>query len=159
MDKENKKEVMDPIMMEEDQIKNIMETVGRMHSGLPYQYKMNNKMRSIVDKEGLASDEEDVDDLWAMEHIDEILCITYERKKRGPREGIEGITPIQFTISVEPTTPCVTNTPERTSRFRKLNFSGRKTAGNTSKQGETTRAASLGSNSQISTPHGGSSST
>jgi hypothetical protein len=54
---------------------------------------------------------------------------------------------------VEPTTPCVTNTLERTPAFRKLNFSGRKIAGSTSKQGETTGGAILGSNSQISTPH------
>jgi hypothetical protein len=44
----------------------------------------------------------------------------------GPRLGIEGRTPIQIMISVEPTTPCVTNTPERTPTFRQPNFSGRK---------------------------------
>jgi hypothetical protein len=63
MDKGNKKEAMDPIMMEEDQIKQIMETVGKKHNGLPYQYNMNNKKRAIVDREGLASDEEEVEDL------------------------------------------------------------------------------------------------
>jgi hypothetical protein len=34
-----------------------------MHSEIPYQYKMNNKKRAIIDKEGLASDEEEVEDL------------------------------------------------------------------------------------------------
>jgi hypothetical protein len=54
---------------------------------------------------------------------------------------------------------CATNTPERTPTFRQPNFSGRKTTGNTSKQGATTGGASSGSNSQISTLRGGSSST
>jgi hypothetical protein len=52
---------------------------------------------------------------------------------------------------VEPITPCVTNTPERTPPFRQPNFSGRKTTGSTSKQGETTGGASSGSSSQVST--------
>jgi hypothetical protein len=60
---------------------------------------------------------------------------------------------------VEPTTPCATNTPERTPVFRKLNFSKIKTTRNKSKQGEATGGASSGSNIQISTPHRGSSST
>jgi hypothetical protein len=42
MDK-GKKEAMDPIMMEEFHIKQIMETTENTHSGVPYQYKMNNK--------------------------------------------------------------------------------------------------------------------
>jgi hypothetical protein len=53
----DKKESMDPIMMEEDQIKKRMESAGKTHSRAPYQYKMNNKKRSIVEREGLASDE------------------------------------------------------------------------------------------------------
>jgi hypothetical protein len=57
MDKGKKEEALDPIMMEEDQIKKIMETTRRMHSGVPYQYKMNNKKRAIAAREGLASDE------------------------------------------------------------------------------------------------------
>jgi hypothetical protein len=57
IDKRKKKEAMDPIMMEEDHIKNIMEKVGKTRSELPYQYKMNNEKRAIVDREGLASDE------------------------------------------------------------------------------------------------------
>jgi hypothetical protein len=50
MDKGKKEEALDPIMMEEDQIKKIMETTGRTHSGAPYQYKMNNKKRAIADE-------------------------------------------------------------------------------------------------------------
>ena len=56
MDK-GKEEALDPIMMEEDQIKQIMATSGRTRSGLPYQYKMNNKKRAIATREGLESDE------------------------------------------------------------------------------------------------------
>jgi hypothetical protein len=37
-----------------------METTGNTRSGVPYQYKMNNKKRAIADREGLASDEEEV---------------------------------------------------------------------------------------------------
>jgi hypothetical protein len=85
MDKGKKEEAMDPIMMEEDHINKIMETTGKMHSGVPYQYKMNNKKRSISDIEGLASDEEEVEDLRFVEQIEEILHTTYERKTRGPR--------------------------------------------------------------------------
>jgi hypothetical protein len=79
MEKGNK-EAMEPIMMEEDQIKNILETTKNMRIGLPYQYKKNNKKRVIIDREGLTSDEEEVKDFWDMEHIEEILLSTYERK-------------------------------------------------------------------------------
>jgi predicted SprT family Zn-dependent metalloprotease len=41
-------------------------------------------------REGLASDEEYVEDLWVMKQIEEILCATYERKTRGPREETGG---------------------------------------------------------------------
>ena len=84
MDKGEKGEALDPIMMEEDQIKKIMETCGRTCTGEPYQYKMNNKKRATTMREGLESDEEEVEDLEAMEKIEEILCTTYERKTRGP---------------------------------------------------------------------------
>jgi hypothetical protein len=49
MHKGNKKDSMDPMMMEENQIKKIMEKSGKTHSGVPYQYKMNNKKRAIDD--------------------------------------------------------------------------------------------------------------
>jgi hypothetical protein len=35
----------------------------------------------------LVSDEEEVEDLRAVEQIEEILHATYEKKKRGPRVG------------------------------------------------------------------------
>ena len=85
---------MDPMMMEENQIKKIMEKAGKTHSGVPYQYNMNNKKRVIDDREGLASDEEEVEDLQDVEYIEEILHTTYERKIGGPREGTQGRTPI-----------------------------------------------------------------
>jgi hypothetical protein len=55
-------------MMDEDQTKKIMEKYGTMHNGRPYQYKMNNKKRAIADREGLESDEEEVEDLglWSI---------------------------------------------------------------------------------------------
>jgi hypothetical protein len=62
-----------------------MVTTRREHSGVPYQYKVNTKKRAIVTREGLESDEEEVEDLWVVEKIKEILCMTYERNTRGPR--------------------------------------------------------------------------
>jgi hypothetical protein len=38
---------------------------------------MNNKKRAIVDREGLESDEEEVDDLRDVEKIEEIMHATY----------------------------------------------------------------------------------
>ena len=67
MDKEKKEDALDPIMMEEHQIRKIMETVGRTCSGVPYQYKMNNKNRAIVVREGLTSDEEEVENIRIVE--------------------------------------------------------------------------------------------
>jgi hypothetical protein len=95
-----KKESMDPIMMEDDNINQIMETTGKTCNGAPYQYKMNNKKRDITKREGLESDEEEVDDLRAMENIEETLCATYGRKTSGPREGTKDRTPIHVSVSV-----------------------------------------------------------
>jgi hypothetical protein len=127
VDKVKKEESLDPIMMDNDHIKWIMATNGKTRSGVPYQYKVNTKYRSIAAREGLASDEEEVEDLRAMEHIEEILHATYERKMRGPRAGIEGNNPIHINVSVEPINPCETITPRRKPPFRKLNFGRRKT--------------------------------
>jgi hypothetical protein len=88
---------------------------------------MNNKKRAIANREGLESDEEEVEDLRAMENIEEILHTTYERKKRGSRVGIKGKNPIHVSVSVEPIILCATNTPQRTPPFRQPNFSGRNT--------------------------------
>jgi hypothetical protein len=126
MDKGKKEEALDPIMMNEYQIKRIMETTGKMCSGVPYQYKVNTKKRVVVMGEGLESDEEEVEGLWAVEQIEEILRATYEIKMRGPTVGIEGNTTIHINVSVETINPCATNTPRRTPTFRKLNFKRRK---------------------------------
>jgi hypothetical protein len=61
----------------------------------------------------LESDEEEVEDLHAMENIEEILCATYERKTKGQGSSVEEGSPFQIRISVEPTTPCVTKTSEK----------------------------------------------
>ena len=68
-------------------------------------------------------------------------------------------TLLSTSFSVEPITPCATNTPERTPTFIPPNFSGRKKIGQGSSQGASTGGAISGSNSQISTPREGSSST
>jgi hypothetical protein len=81
---------------------------GKMRSGVPYQYKVNTKKRVVAVREAFASDEEEVEDLRVVEQIEEILCATYDRKTRGPREGIKGINPIR-----QPINPCMTNTPKR----------------------------------------------
>ena len=62
-------EPLDPIMMDDDQIKRIMATAGNKRSGVPYQYRVSTKKRIIVMREGLASDEEEVEDLRAMDKL------------------------------------------------------------------------------------------
>jgi hypothetical protein len=54
-------------MMDDDQIKRIMATTGKTRSRVPYQYKVNTRKRVVATREGLASDEEEVEDLWAVE--------------------------------------------------------------------------------------------
>jgi len=131
----------------------------KTRSGVPYQYKVNNNKRVVATREGLESDEEEVEDLWVVENIEEILCATYERKTRSPRMEVEGNTHIHISVSVEPTNACVTNTPIIRPSFRQPNFGRRKTTGSTSTQGTTNGGASPGSNSQVSTSCRGSIST
>jgi hypothetical protein len=133
-DKEQKEDALDPIMMDDDQINRIMVTTGRTHSGVSYQYKVNTKKRLEAMREGLESDEEEVEDLWVVEKIEEILCMTYERKMRGPRLEVKCNTPIHIIVSVEPINPCATNTPRKTPSFRQPNFGRRKIVGSTSTQ-------------------------
>jgi hypothetical protein len=135
-----------------------MATVGKTRSGVPYHYKVNTKKRAIVEREGLASDEEEVEDLWVVENIEEILHTTYERKTRGPRMAREGNNPIHINFSVDPINPCATNSPKITPSFRQLKFGRIQIVGSTSTQGEKIGGASSGSTSHVSTPHGGSSS-
>ena len=87
------------------------------------------------------------------------MCATYERKTRGPRTGREGNNTININVSVEPINPCATNRPKRTPPFRQSKFGRSPTIGRIYTQGATTRGASLGSTSQVSTPCRGSSST
>jgi hypothetical protein len=103
-----------------------------MRSEVPYQYKVNTKKRDVAVREGLESNEEEVEDLRVLEQIEKILHETYERKIRGPRSGGEGGHPIHINVSVEPITPCVTNTPERTPPFRQPKFGGSPTTRTTS---------------------------
>jgi hypothetical protein len=118
----HEEESLDLIMMGDDQIKWILASIGKMHSRVPYQYKINTKKRFISAREVLASNEEEVEDLWDMEQIEEILRSTYERKMRGPRMGEEGNHPIHINVSVEPINPCATITRKRTPLFRKPKF-------------------------------------
>jgi hypothetical protein len=98
MDKGKKKEAIDRVMMEEDQINKIMAKARKKYNGIPYQYKMNNKKRSIADKEGLVSHEEEVGDLSDVDKIEEILRAKYERKIRGLGLGTKERNPIQITM-------------------------------------------------------------
>ena len=67
-DRGNKKEEpLDLIMMDDEQIKWILASSGTTRSRVPYQYKVNTKTRSIVAREGLVRDEEEVEDLRAVE--------------------------------------------------------------------------------------------
>jgi hypothetical protein len=93
-DKGKKEECLYLIMMDDDQIQWILGTTGKTCSRVPYQYKVNTKKRVVAAREGLVSDEEEVEDLWDMEKIEEILCATYEMKTRAPRVGREGNNPI-----------------------------------------------------------------
>jgi hypothetical protein len=132
-----------------------METTEKTHNGVPYQYKLNNKKRAITDREGLESDEEEVEisRLWR------ILRKSYMKHMNG-RQEVHGQdqkeTLLSTSFSVEPITPCATNTPKRKPPFRQSKFSGRKEKRSTYKQGEASGGSSLGNSSQISTHHRGS---
>jgi hypothetical protein len=158
-DKEKKEEEpLDPILMDDNQLKWILASSGTTRSGSPYQYKVNTKKRFVAEREGLASDEEEVEDLRAMEQIKEILRANYERKMRGPRTEGERSHPFNVNVSVEPINPCVTNTPKRTPPFRQPKFGGSPITGSTYTQRETTGGAISGNRSQVYTPRGGGSS-
>jgi hypothetical protein len=151
---------LDPILMDDDQLKWILASSGMTRSEAPYQYKVNTKKRDVAEREGLANDEEEVEDLWAVEKIEEILRASYERKTKGPRIGGEDNHSFNIDVSVEPINPCATNTPKRTPPFRQPKFEGSSTAGSTSTQSETTGGSSSGNLSQLYTlREGGTSST
>jgi hypothetical protein len=48
VDKGKKEEALEPIIMDQYQIKRIMEIAGKMHSRVPYQYKVNTKKRVVM---------------------------------------------------------------------------------------------------------------
>jgi hypothetical protein len=83
MDREENSNKKYPFIMKYE-IQEIMKKAGMMHSGRPYQYKSNRKKRAVVEREGLESDEEEVEDIHVVDHIEEILHSTYEIKTRGP---------------------------------------------------------------------------
>jgi hypothetical protein len=62
-DKGKKEELLDLILMDDDQLQWILESSGTMCSRVPYQYKVNTKKRVVAMREGLASDEEEVEDI------------------------------------------------------------------------------------------------
>jgi hypothetical protein len=95
----------------------------------------------------LASDEEEIEDIQAVEKIEEISRVAYERKTGGPRMGGEDSHPFHINVSVEPINPCETNTPKRTPPFRKPKFGESPVARSTSPTGATTGGASLESTS------------
>jgi hypothetical protein len=43
---------------------------------------LNTKKRVVATREGLEIDEEEVEDLWVVDKIEEILCASYERNTR-----------------------------------------------------------------------------
>jgi len=58
---------LDLILMDDDHLKWILASSRTTSSGAPYQYKINNKKRDIAEREGLASDKEEVEDLHAVD--------------------------------------------------------------------------------------------
>jgi hypothetical protein len=71
-------EPLDPIMLDDDQIRWISASSGITHSRVPYQYKVNTKKRVVATREGSTRDEEEVEDIQNVEQIEEILRATYE---------------------------------------------------------------------------------
>jgi hypothetical protein len=110
--------------MDDNQLKWILASSGMTHSRVPYQYKVNTKKRVVAEREGLGSDEEEGEDLWVVEHIEEIPRNAYERKTSGQRIGGEDNHTFNINVSVEPINPCATNTPKRTPPFRQPKFRG-----------------------------------
>jgi hypothetical protein len=78
-----------------------MQKAGMTRSGRPYQYKLNRKKREVAKRVVLESDEEEVEDLSDLKHIEETFFSTYERNIRGEGSYEEENTPIQIQTSVE----------------------------------------------------------
>jgi hypothetical protein len=119
------------------------------HGGIPYQYNLNRKKRAAVKREGLESDEEEVDYLCAIEHIEEILCATYEINTRGEGYNEEVGTPVQIRINVEPTTPC-TNTSSKKYFLREQVTDAQKNLGDQNRSEGTSGSTSINKDSGTS---------
>jgi hypothetical protein len=50
---------------------------------------VNTNKRVVATREGLASDEEEVEDLWVVEKIEEIMCMQHMRGRREVQEREE----------------------------------------------------------------------
>jgi hypothetical protein len=68
-----------------------MDEARTMCNERPYQNKINRKKRAISEREGLDSDEEEVEYLCAMEHIEKILRAMYEIKTKGQGSGAKEV--------------------------------------------------------------------
>jgi hypothetical protein len=147
---------MDPITMDDEQASEIIRNEGVTHIGHPYQYRMNNKKKIVMEWEGLDNDEEEVDDICATRIIEDILHTKNERKTKGHGYNVEEGSPFYIRISVETTTPCATNRTEEEKLVNQQVVSGRIIfAGH----GSSSRSASSTISFQVSTSHGGGSST
>jgi bifunctional DNase/RNase len=118
MDREQRSKEKYPIMMDQEEIQEIMQKAGRTRSGRPYQYELNRNKKEVVKREGLESDEEEVEDIHVRKHIEETLHATYEINTRGAGYNEKEGTPIQIRINVEPTTPCMINKSTKKELFR-----------------------------------------
>jgi hypothetical protein len=145
-----KKEAMDPIMMDDEQIREIIRKLGVTCSRRPYQYKMNNRKRVVAEQEGLDNNEEEVVDLCAIGKIKDILHITYERKTKGHGSGAEGGSPFQIQIRVKPTTPCATKTSKEEKSVNQHVISGRRIFTRRGSSGNSSRSVSSETSSQVS---------
>jgi hypothetical protein len=147
LESSQKKETMDPIMMDDEHTREIIRKVGVMHSGRPYQYNMNNKKRVVAEREGLDNDEEEVENIPSRGTIEDILRTTYDRKTRGHGSGAKEGSPFHIQISVEPTTPCETKTSEEEKLVNQQVISGRRiftgrgSSGNSSKSVSSTTSS------------------
>jgi hypothetical protein len=122
-----------------------------MCSGQPYQYKMNRKKRAVAEREGLESDEEEVEDLRATGKIEDILRTTYKMKTRGHRSDAKEGSPFHIRLSMEPTTPCGTKTYEEEKPINQQEISGRRIFTKCGSSGNSSRSVSSTSSSQVST--------
>jgi hypothetical protein len=91
-----KKEVMEPIMMDEEKMKEIMEKEGTTSSKRCYEYNINRRKTVVSKREGFESNEYEVEDLQYTKNIKEILCVKYYRKTIGHGSDAEEGTPFHI---------------------------------------------------------------